>query len=226
MAARIRSGPGGRSAREGALVGNLVIGVAGGTGSGKTTVTRALKERFGDDEVGLLEQDFYYKANAHLPFDERCKVNYDHPDAFDTEVLASHLQSLVAGRAIEKPVYDFVRHTRKAETIRVEPAHVIILEGILVLESARLRELMDIKLFVDTESDVRVLRRLRRDMTERGRSLESVVAQYLDTVRPMHLQFCEPSKRYADLIIPEGGANKVALEMLSAKIEYLLRKAR
>jgi len=207
-------------------LGNIVIGVAGGTGSGKTTVTRAVKERFGADEVVLIEQDFYYKANAHLPFEERCKVNYDHPDAFDTDLLVDHVRRLVAGKPIEKPIYDFVNHTRKADTIEVRPAHVIILEGILVLESARLRDLMDIKIFVDTESDVRVLRRLKRDMTERGRTLESVIAQYLDTVRPMHLQFCEPSKRYADVIIPEGGANKVALDMLTAKIEYLLRKAR
>lgn len=205
-------------------MGNVVIGIAGGTGSGKTTVTRAVKKRFGADEVVILEQDFYYRANAHLPLEERARVNYDHPDAFDTELLVEHVRRLKSGKAIEKPLYDFVAHTRKEETVRVEPAHVVILEGILVLESARLRELMDVKLFVDTEPDVRILRRLTRDMKERGRSLESVIEQYLGTVRPMHLQFVEPSKRYADVIIPEGGENKVALDMLCAKVEYLLRR--
>jgi uridine kinase len=203
---------------------NILIGVAGGTGSGKTTVTRAVKECFGDSEVVLLEQDFYYKANAHLPFEERARVNYDHPDAFDTDLLVEHVRKLVAGEAIEKPVYDYVQHTRREETTRVEPAHVIILEGILVLEPPRLRDLMDIKIFVDTEADVRIIRRLLRDMRERGRTLESVIDQYLKTVRPMHLQFVEPTKRYADIIIPEGGANRVALDMLVAKVEYLLRR--
>jgi uridine kinase len=209
---------------EGRAVRNILIGVAGGTGSGKTTVTRAVTERFGPSEVVLLEQDFYYKRADHLPFEERARINYDHPDAFDTDLLIEHVGSLVAGAAIEKPSYDFVAHNRRADTIHVEPAHVIILEGILVLENPRLRELMDIKLFVDTEADVRILRRLRRDMTERGRSFDSVIDQYLKTVRPMHLQFVEPSKRYADLIIPEGGQNRVAFDMLVAKIEYLLRK--
>jgi len=204
---------------------NILIGVAGGTGSGKTTVTRAVKERFGQSEVVLLEQDFYYRAFDHLPLEERARINYDHPDAFDTELLIEHVERLVAGVAIEKPIYDFVTHRRRPETLRVEPSHVIIFEGILVLENPRLRELMDIKIFVDTDADVRIIRRLRRDMTERGRTFESVIEQYLNTVRPMHLQFVEPSKRYADIIIPEGGQNRVALDMLAAKIDFLLRRA-
>jgi uridine kinase len=203
---------------------NILIGVAGGTGSGKTTVTRAVKERFGDEEVVLLEQDFYYRA-IDLPFDDRARINYDHPDAFDTDLLVEHVRKLMAGEAIEKPIYDFVLHQRRPETLRVEPAHVIILEGILVLENPRLRDLMDIKIFVDTEADLRIIRRLKRDIKERGRTLEAVIDQYLKTVRPMHLQFCEPSKRYADVIIPEGGQNKVALEMFTAKVEWLLRRA-
>lgn len=204
---------------------NILIGVAGGTGSGKTTVTRSVKERFGEREVVLLEQDSYYKAVDHLSFEDRARINYDHPDAFDTELLAEHVQLLVRGEAIDKPIYDFVTHMRRRETVRTQPSHVVILEGILVLESPRLRELMDIKIFVDTDPDVRILRRLRRDMRERGRTFDAVIEQYLNTVRPMHLQFVEPTKRYADIIIPEGGQNRVALDMLAAKIEYLLRRA-
>jgi uridine kinase len=203
---------------------NVLIGVAGGTGSGKTTVTRAVRERFGEDEVIVLEQDFYYKANAHLPLEERARVNYDHPDAFDTALLLEHVRKLVAGEPIEKPIYDFVSHTRRPETVRVVASHVIILEGILVFENPELRDLMDIKIFVDTDADVRIIRRLRRDIRERGRTLEAVIDQYLGTVRPMHLQFVEPTKRHADIIIPEGGQNRVALDMIAAKIEYLLRR--
>lgn len=203
---------------------NILIGVAGGTGSGKTTVTRALRDRFGEGELTLIEQDFYYKPHDHLALEERARINYDHPDAFDTDLLIDHVSRLVHGEAIEKPLYDFITHMRKPETVAVTPSHVIILEGILVLENPRLRDLMDIKIFVDTDADVRILRRLRRDIEERGRTLEKVVAQYLSTVRPMHLQFVEPSKRYADIIIPEGGHNRVALEMLAAKVEYLLRR--
>ena len=203
---------------------NLLIGVAGGTGSGKTTVTRSLRDRFGAGELTLLEQDFYYKPHDHLPLEERARINYDHPDAFDTDLLSEHVRALVRGEAIQKPVYDFVSHTRRRETVRVEPSHVVILEGILVLDSPRLRELMDVKIFVDTDADVRILRRLRRDIQERGRTFEAVIEQYLSTVRPMHLQFVEPSKRYADIIIPEGGQNRVALDMLAAKVEYLLRR--
>jgi uridine kinase len=203
---------------------NILIGVAGGTGSGKTTVTRALRDRFGAGELTLVEQDFYYKPHDHLSLEERARINYDHPDAFDTDLLVEHTAALIRGEPIEKPLYDFITHTRRPETIRVTPSHVIILEGILVLENPRLRDLMDIKLFVDTDADVRILRRLKRDIEERGRKLENVIEQYLSTVRPMHLQFVEPSKRYADLIIPEGGHNRVALEMLVAKVDWLLRR--
>ncbi len=203
---------------------NILIGVAGGTGSGKTTVTRALKQRFGGDAVRVIEQDHYYRPHDHLPMEERARINYDHPDAFDNALLIEHIRALLAGRAIARPVYDFVTHARRAETVRVEPAPVLIVEGILVLENATLRALMDVRIYVDTDADVRVLRRLKRDIEERGRSLESVVHQYLQTVRPMHLQFVEPSKRHADVIIPEGGRNRVALDMLAAKIDYLLRR--
>jgi len=203
---------------------NILIGVAGGTGSGKTTVTRVLRERFGSNQLTLLEQDSYYKPHGHLSIEERARINYDHPDAFDTDLLVEHVRHLIRGEAVQKPVYDFVTHTRRAETIRVEPSHVIILEGILVLWSPQLRKLMDIKIFVDTDADVRILRRLKRDLEERGRTFGQVIEQYLSTVRPMHLQFVEPSKRYADIIIPEGGHNVVALDMLATKVEDLLHR--
>jgi uridine kinase len=203
---------------------SILIGVAGGTGSGKTTVTRALRDRFGAGELTLIEQDFYYKPHDHLPLEARARINWDHPEAFDSDLLIEHVTRLVRGEPVAKPLYDFVSHARRAETIEVRPSHVIILEGILVLENPRLRDLMDIKIFVDTDADVRILRRLKRDLEERGRTLESVISQYLSTVRPMHLQFVEPSKRYADIIIPEGGHNRVALEMLVAKVEWLLRR--
>ncbi|WP_148302550.1 uridine kinase [Caldalkalibacillus mannanilyticus] len=188
----------------------LIIGVAGGSGSGKTTVARKLYEEFADSVV-MIEQDAYYKDQTHLSFEQRTKTNYDHPLAFDHDLLIEHLQQLLTYKPIEKPVYDYALHTRSAETIHLEPKEVIILEGILILEDQRLRELMDIKIFVDTDADVRILRRLERDMKERGRSLESVIDQYLSVVRQMHLQFVEPSKRYADLILPEGGHNQVQL---------------
>ncbi len=207
---------------------NILIGLAGGSGSGKTTVTRVLKTRFGEGEVTVLEQDHYYRRPpGHLSLEERARINYDHPSAFDEELLVEHVTALLAGRAIDRPCYDFVHHTRGPESVPVRPSHVIILEGILVLENERLRELMDIKLFVDTDADVRILRRLERDVKDRGRTVESVISQYLGVVRPMHLQFVEPSKRHADLIIPEGGHNQVALDMIVAKIEQLLaRRAR
>jgi uridine kinase len=205
---------------------NILIGLAGGTGSGKTTVTRALRERFGEGELTILEQDFYYRRRDDLPREERARINYDHPEAFDTDLLVEHVSRLLAGEPIDKPLYDFVAHNRRKESVRVLPSHVIVLEGILVLENARLRELMDIKIFVDTDPDVRILRRLRRDITERGRTVESVIEQYLSTVRPMHLQFVEPSKRHADIIIPEGGHNRVALEMIVARVDDLLRQMR
>lgn len=200
----------------------VVIGVAGGSGSGKTTVARELYRQFQNDSVTMIEQDSYYKDQSHLSLEERVLTNYDHPFAFDNDLLLAQLQELIEGRAIEKPIYDFKVHNRKQETVRVEPKDVIILEGMLILEDPRIRELMDIKVFVDTDADVRIVRRIVRDIEERGHSLESVVSQYLEVVRPMHLQFIEPTKRYADVIVPEGGYNRVALDLLSTKIRDIL----
>lgn len=200
----------------------VLIGVAGGSGSGKTTVAKELFRQFQNDSVTMIEQDSYYKDQSHLSADERALTNYDHPFAFDNDLLLVHLQELLAGRAIEKPIYDFKLHNRKEEKVKVDPKDVIILEGMLILEDTRIRDLMDIKVFVDTDADVRIIRRIARDIEERGRSLDSVVNQYLNVVRPMHLQFIEPTKRYADVIIPEGGYNRVALDLLSTKISNIL----
>ncbi|CAM3498269.1 MULTISPECIES: uridine kinase [Brevibacillus] len=200
----------------------VLIGVAGGSGSGKSTVAGELFRQFQYDSVAMIEQDSYYKDQSHLSTEDRVKTNYDHPLAFDNDLLMVHLQELLQGRAINKPIYDFKVHNRKTETIRVEPKDVIILEGMLILEDERIRDLMDIKVFVDTDADVRIVRRIVRDIEERGRSLDSVVNQYLSVVRPMHLQFIEPTKRYADVIIPEGGYNRVALDLLSTKISNIL----
>lgn len=200
----------------------VLIGVAGGSGSGKTTVAKELFRQFQNDSVTMIEQDSYYKDQSHLSADERALTNYDHPFAFDNDLLLAHLQELLAGRAIEKPIYDFKLHNRKEEKVKVDPKDVIILEGMLILEDTRIRDLMDIKVFVDTDADVRIIRRIARDIEERGRSLDSVVTQYLNVVRPMHLQFIEPTKRYADVIIPEGGYNRVALDLLSTKISNIL----
>lgn len=200
----------------------VLIGVAGGSGSGKSTVAGELFRQFQYDSVAMIEQDSYYKDQSHLSIEDRVKTNYDHPLAFDNDLLMVHLQELLQGRAIDKPIYDFKVHNRKQETIRVEPKDVIILEGMLILEDERIRDLMDIKVFVDTDADVRIVRRIVRDIEERGRSLDSVVNQYLSVVRPMHLQFIEPTKRYADVIIPEGGYNRVALDLLSTKISNIL----
>ncbi|GIO05011.1 uridine kinase [Brevibacillus reuszeri] len=200
----------------------VLIGVAGGSGSGKTTVAKELFRQFQNDSVTMIEQDSYYKDQSHLSADERALTNYDHPFAFDNDLLLAHLQELLAGRAIEKPIYDFKLHNRKEEKVKVDPKDVIILEGMLILEDTRIRDLMDIKVFVDTDADVRIIRRIARDIEERGRSLDSVVNQYLNVVRPMHLQFIEPTKRYADVIIPEGGYNRVALDLLSTKIGNIL----
>ncbi|MFP3389108.1 uridine kinase [Brevibacillus reuszeri] len=200
----------------------VLIGVAGGSGSGKTTVAKELFRQFQNDSVTMIEQDSYYKDQSHLSADERALTNYDHPFAFDNDLLLAHLQELLAGRAIEKPIYDFKLHNRKEEKVKVDPKDVIILEGMLILEDTRIRDLMDIKVFVDTDADVRIIRRIARDIEERGRSLDSVVNQYLNVVRPMHLQFIEPTKRYADVIIPEGGYNRVALDLLSTKISNIL----
>ncbi|WP_044894708.1 uridine kinase [Bacillus alveayuensis] len=202
----------------------VVIGVAGGSGSGKTSVAKAIYEHFQGHSILMLEQDYYYKDQSHLPFEERLKTNYDHPLAFDNDLLIEHLQKLLNYEPIEKPVYDYTLHTRSNEVIYVEPKDVIILEGILVLEDERLRNLMDIKVYVDTDADIRIIRRLLRDIKERGRTLESVIEQYVSVVRPMHNQFIEPTKRYADIIIPEGGHNYVAIDLMVTKIRTILEQ--
>ncbi|MFC4558900.1 uridine kinase [Virgibacillus kekensis] len=204
----------------------VVIGVAGGSGSGKTTVTHSICQRFKDKTILVIEQDYYYKDQSHLPFEERLNTNYDHPLAFDNDLLISHIQDLIDNKPIEKPVYDYKIHTRSKEVIPVEPKEVIIVEGILILEDPRLVDLMDIKVFVDTDADIRIIRRLMRDIKERGRTLDSVIDQYVNNVRPMHLQFVEPTKRYADIIIPEGGQNHVAIDIMATKIENILAKNR
>lgn len=200
----------------------LVIGIAGGSGSGKTSVTHSIYDAFQDHSVVVIEQDYYYKDQAHLPMEKRLLTNYDHPLAFDTDLLIEHIALLLQRKSIEKPVYDYALHTRSNETITIEPKDVIILEGILVLEDERLRNLMDIKVFVDTDADLRIIRRIMRDIHERGRTIESVIEQYLTIVRPMHNQFIEPTKRYADLIIPEGGHNEVAIDLMVTKIKTIL----
>jgi uridine kinase len=202
----------------------VVIGVAGGSGSGKTSVTRAIYERFKGHSILVIEQDYYYKDQSHLPFEERLKTNYDHPLAFDNDLLIDHVHSLLGYKSIDKPVYDYSLHTRSDEVIHVEPKEVIILEGILILEDERLRNLMDIKLFVDTDADLRIIRRLQRDIIERGRTMDSVIDQYINVVRPMHNQFIEPTKRYADIIIPEGGQNYVAIDLMVTKIQTILEQ--
>lgn len=202
----------------------IVIGVAGGSGSGKTSVARAIYDYFQGGSIMMIEQDYYYKNQSHLTFEERLNQNYDHPFAFDNALLFEQMTDLMNGQPVEKPVYDYANHTRSTETVPLEPKDVIILEGILVLEDERLRNLMDIKLFVDTDADLRFIRRLTRDIKERGRSLDSVVAQYTEVVRPMHNQFIEPTKRYADVIIPIGGENKVAIDLLIAKIQTILEQ--
>ncbi|QPQ34975.1 uridine kinase [Lysinibacillus sp. JNUCC-52] len=200
----------------------VVIGIAGGSCSGKTSVTRAIYDVFRDHSVVVIEQDYYYKDQSHLTFEERLGTNYDHPLAFDNDLLIDHIKKLLKRQSIDKPVYDYVQHTRANEVIHVEPVDVIILEGILVLEDADLRNLMDIKLFVDTDSDLRIIRRILRDIKERGRTTDSVIEQYLSAVRPMHNMFIEPTKRYADIIIPEGGENGVAIDLMVTKIKTIL----
>ncbi|WP_409301837.1 uridine kinase [Peribacillus sp. SCS-155] len=202
----------------------VIIGVAGGSGSGKTSVTRAIIESFKGHSILMLEQDFYYKDQGHLPFEERLKTNYDHPLAFDNDLLIEHINKLMRYEAIEKPVYDYSVHTRSDKVIHVEPQDVVILEGILILEDERLRDVMDIKLFVDTDADLRIIRRLFRDIKERGRTMDSVIDQYVNVVRPMHNQFIEPTKRYADIIIPEGGQNHVAIDLMVTKIQTILEQ--
>ena len=201
---------------------HIVIGVAGGTGSGKTTVSQAILDRVGIDQIAYLQHDSYYRDRSQVPPDERVKTNFDHPDALESELLAHHLASLKVGQAVQVPVYDFTTHTREARSVTVEPRKVILVEGILIFAEKTLRELMDIKVFVDTDADVRFIRRLQRDITERRRTMESVIRQYTETVRPMHLEFVEPSKRYADVIIPEGGFNLAAIDMLVAKVSAMI----
>ena len=203
----------------------MVIGVAGGTGSGKTTLARRLREQFGEHEVTVLNHDSYYKRHDEMPYEQRCLLNYDHPDAFDTDLMVEHLRQLKAGQTIECPTYDYTAHNRSDKTVTLRPAPVILVEGILIFCSPELCEEMDIKVFVDTDADVRILRRIVRDVKKRGRTLDSVVNQYLTTVKPMHEQFVEPSKRKADLIIPQGGKNLVALEMLIQRVTAHLQGA-
>jgi len=199
----------------------IVIGIAGGTGSGKSTLVNKIKEEF-DEKITMISHDYYYKKHD-IPFEERNKLNYDHPNAFDTDLMIEHIKSLREWKEIQRPVYDFTIHNRVDETVTVKPAKVIVVEGILIFENEELRDLFDIKVYVDTDADVRILRRIMRDVNERGRTLESVVTQYLTTVKLMHEQFVEPSKKFADIIIPEGGFNIVALEMLKERIYSLLK---
>ena len=199
----------------------FVIGVAGGSGSGKTTVVRKILDALGDTSVPVLEHDRYYRDRNDLRLEERAALNYDHPDSLETDLLVRHVNELRAGRSIEAPVYDFARHARKEETETVAPGRAIIIEGILIYTDPDLRKLMDVKVFVDTDDDTRFIRRLQRDITERGRTVQSVIEQYLGTVKPMHLEFVEPSKRYADIIIPQGGYNVVAIDMLLRLIRGL-----
>jgi uridine kinase len=202
----------------------IVIGVTGGSGSGKTSVSRAIFNHFPNHSIMMLEQDSYYKDQSHLSFEERLTTNYDHPFAFDTDLLIEHLEQLIHYQTIEKPVYDYVAHTRSSDVLIQEPKEVIILEGILILEDSRLRDLMDIKLYVDTDDDIRIIRRIKRDMEERGRTLDSVIEQYLTVVKPMYHQFIEPTKRYADVIVPEGGENHVAIDLITTKVASILNE--
>lgn len=202
----------------------IFIGIAGGTGSGKTTLANRLIDNFGSDEVSIVRHDNYYKRHDNMSYDERSKLNYDHPDAFDNELLREHLLMLKEGKSIPMPVYDYSIHNRSDETFIVHSAPVVVVEGILIFSEPMLADLLDIKVFVDTDADVRILRRIQRDVEERARSLESVISQYLTTVKPMHEQFVEPSKRKADIIIPEGGENPVALEMLIERVKKQLKE--
>jgi uridine kinase len=204
----------------------LIIGIAGGSGSGKSTLAQRIANALSGARVSFLDMDGYYRDHAHLPMEDRRRINWDHPEAFDITLLAEHLEALGRGEAVEKPIYDFVSHSRHTRTVRIDPADVIVIDGILLLVDERVRHACDVKVFVDTESDERLIRRIRRDMAVRGRPLEEILDQYLTTVQPMHLQFVEPSKRYADLIIPRGGENPVALDLLVTLIRRRLEGAR
>jgi uridine kinase len=201
----------------------LVIGIAGGTGSGKTTVASVILNKVGRSRIAYIPHDAYYKDLRHLPPLRRQEINFDHPDSLESELMVEHIKDLQAWKAVHLPIYDFTTHTRTEQTVEVKPSRVILVEGILIFTEASLRELFDVKIFVDTDPDIRFIRRLQRDIAERGRTMESVVTQYLSTVRPMHLEFVEPSKRYADVIIPEGGLNVAALDMVIARIEMMLK---
>ncbi len=200
----------------------MILGIAGGTGSGKTTLTRKLRDTFGDD-VSVVYHDNYYKKHTDMTYEERAALNYDHPDAFDTALMVADLKKLAAGEAIRCPVYDYTIHNRSEETVEVRPTRVVIVEGILIFADKALRDLMDVKIFVDTDADVRILRRILRDVKERGRSLDSVISQYLTTVKPMHEQFVQPSRQYADIVVLEGGHNLVALDMIVGRVRAHLR---
>ena len=200
----------------------LIIGIVGGTGSGKSTVARNVAQALSAQSVAFIDMDGYYRNYAHLPMEERRRINWDHPDAFDWELLLAQLDQLLKGEAIEKPIYDFVSHTRSERTQRVEAVDVVVIDGILLFVDERVRDRCDVKVFVDADADIRLIRRIRRDIAKRGRPLEEVLEQYLTTVQPMHLQFVEPSKRYADVIVPRGGHNRIAIEMIVAKIERRL----
>jgi len=203
----------------------LIIGIAGGSGSGKSTVARNVAGQIGAESVAFIDMDAYYLNFAHLPLEERRRMNWDHPDAFDWSLLLAHLGELAAGRAVDKPVYDFVSHTRSDRCVRIPPAQVVVVDGILLFTDARVRELCDVKVFVDAEPDIRLIRRIRRDMNKRGRPLDEILEQYVSTVQPMHFQFVEPTKRYVDVIVPRGGHNSVAIEMIVAKIQRRLAAA-
>lgn len=203
----------------------LILGIAGGSGSGKTTIAENIGKALPPKDVVILEHDAYYRDRSDLSFEERCALNYDHPNALETELLVEHLRALRRGESVDVPIYDFKRHARKTESRRVSPRPVVIVEGILVFVDARLRELLDIKIFVDTDADIRAFRRIRRDIEKRGRSFQSVREQYYRTVRPMHLEFVEPSKRWADIIIPEGGENRVAIDLVIGKLGHVLAQA-
>lgn len=201
----------------------IIIGVTGGSGGGKTSVSRAILDNFPDARISMIEHDSYYKNQSHLTFDERIQTNYDHPLAFDTDLMIYHIGELLAGRPVDIPIYDYTQHTRSDKTYRQEPQEVFIVEGILVLEDKRLRDLMDIKIFVDTDDDIRIIRRIKRDMEERGRSLDSIIEQYTKVVKPMYHQFIEPTKRYADIVIPEGVSNLVAIDLINTKVASILQ---